>query len=79
MNKIFECGFKVWIYWRVLQMSWKDRLTKEEILRRIDTQQEITFMIKKRKGNTREWFDLSFIQLIDKLLIKIESPIRSGN
>lgn len=47
MKKI--SAFEMWVYRRVLRISWKDHITNEEVLRRIGKQQEVTFMIKKRK------------------------------
>lgn len=42
-------AFEMWVYRRIMRVSWTDRITNEEVLRRLGKQREISFTIKKRK------------------------------
>ncbi|KAI5754908.1 hypothetical protein M8J77_012531 [Diaphorina citri] len=42
-------AFEMWTYRRILKIKWTDRITNEEVLRRMSKNKEIAFTIKKRK------------------------------
>ena len=42
-------AFEMWLYRRILRISWTDHITNEEVLRRVGKQQEIAFTVKRRK------------------------------
>ena len=42
-------AFEMWIYRRVLKISWTEKITKEEVLRRMETCREIVRQFKMRK------------------------------
>ena len=42
-------SFEMWIYWRILRISWIEHTTNEEVLRRMDKTKEVTFTGKRRK------------------------------
>lgn len=42
-------AFEMWCYRRILRISWVDRITNEEVLRRMDKEREVLNNIKKRK------------------------------
>ena len=42
-------AFEIWVYRRILRISWIDHITNEEVLHRLGKQREIAFTIKKRK------------------------------
>lgn len=39
----------MWVYTRVLRVSWMDRVTNQAVLERLHAEPEIVFTIKKRK------------------------------
>lgn len=39
----------MWVYRRILRISWVDRITNEEVLRRVKKKREILLLIKERK------------------------------
>ena len=41
--------FEMWIYCRVLKISWAEHITNEEVLRRMGTGREIVRQFKTRK------------------------------
>lgn len=47
MKKI--SAFEMWIYRRILRNSWTEHIRNQEVLRRMYKQQEITYIVKKRK------------------------------
>lgn len=42
-------AFELWIYRRLLRISWSDRISYREILRRIGQECELVTIIKQRK------------------------------
>jgi hypothetical protein len=42
-------AFEMWIYRRILKLSWRDRITNTEVLRRMRTERSLMNNIKKRK------------------------------
>ena len=42
-------AFEMWVYRRVLKISWTEKITNEEVLRRIGTDREIVRQFKNRK------------------------------
>lgn len=42
-------SFELWIYRRILRISWTEHITNEEVLRRLGKSREISFIIKQRK------------------------------
>ena len=42
-------AFEMWIYRRVLKISWTEKITNEEVLRRVGTGREIVIQFKTRK------------------------------
>ena len=42
-------SFEMWIYWRILRISWIEHTTNEEVLRRMGKTKEVTFTVKKSK------------------------------
>ena len=42
-------AFEMWVYRRVLKISWTDKITNEEVLRRMGTDREIVRQFKTRK------------------------------
>ena len=42
-------AFKMWVYRRVLKISWTEKITNEEVLRRMGTGREIVRQFKTRK------------------------------
>uniref|UniRef100_A0A8D8L8K4 Craniofacial development protein 2 n=1 Tax=Cacopsylla melanoneura TaxID=428564 RepID=A0A8D8L8K4_9HEMI len=42
-------AFEMWTYRRILKIKWTDKITNEEVLRRLNKDKEILFTIKKRK------------------------------
>ena len=42
-------SFEMWIYRRILRISWIEHTTNEEVLRRMDKTKEVTFTVKRRK------------------------------
>ena len=42
-------AFEMWVYRRVLQMPWTEKITNEEVLRRVGTDREIVRQFKTRK------------------------------
>ena len=42
-------AFDMWVYHRVLKISWTEKITKEEVLRRMGTGREIVRQFKTRK------------------------------
>ena len=42
-------SFEMWIYRRILLISWIEHTTNEEVLRRMGKTKEVTFTIKRRK------------------------------
>lgn len=42
-------AFELWLYRRVLRISWVDHVTNEEVLRRMRKEKEILYQVKKRK------------------------------
>ena len=42
-------AYEMWVYRRVLKISWKENITKEEVLRRMGTGREIVRKFKTRK------------------------------
>jgi len=47
-------AFEMWIFRRILTISWIDRITNEEVLRRMGCETEIMLTVKRRK---LEYFD----------------------
>ena len=42
-------AFEMWVYRRVLNISWTEKITNEEVLRRMGTGREIVIQFKTRK------------------------------
>ena len=42
-------AFEMWLYRRILRISWTDHITNEEVLQRVGKQQEIAFTVKRRE------------------------------
>jgi hypothetical protein len=42
-------SFEMWCYRRILKISWVDKITNEEVIRRINNDPEVILNIKKRK------------------------------
>lgn len=42
-------AFEMWTYRRILKIKWTDKITNEEVLRRLAKEREIVLTIKKRK------------------------------
>ena len=42
-------AFEMWVWRHMERISWKDRVTNEDVLRRIDEPRRITDIIKRRK------------------------------
>uniref|UniRef100_A0A8D8Q737 Uncharacterized protein n=2 Tax=Cacopsylla melanoneura TaxID=428564 RepID=A0A8D8Q737_9HEMI len=42
-------AFEMWLYRRILRVSWKDKVTNKEILRRMNKELEVLYIIKVRK------------------------------
>jgi hypothetical protein len=42
-------AFELWMYRRILRISWTERVTNVEVLRRMNKEKEVIFTIKKRK------------------------------
>ena len=42
-------AFEMWIYWRILRISWIEHTTNKKVLRRMDKTKEVTFTVKRRK------------------------------
>ena len=42
-------SFEIWTYRRMFKISWKDRVTNEEVLRRMGNNAEVVDIIKSRK------------------------------
>lgn len=42
-------SFEMWCYRRILRISWVDKITNEEVIRRINNKPEVLLNIKKRK------------------------------
>ena len=42
-------SFEMWIYRRILRISWIKHTTNEEVLRRVDKTKEVTFTVQMRK------------------------------
>ncbi|KAK4874454.1 hypothetical protein RN001_013814 [Aquatica leii] len=42
-------AFEIWVYRRILCISWVDHISNEEVLRRLGKQKEISYTIKKTK------------------------------
>ena len=68
-------AFKTWVYRRVLKISWTEKITNEEVLRRMGTGREIVRQFKTRKlqylGHLIR-HNTSQIKLIEG---KIEDPV----
>ena len=47
VNKI--SAFELWVYRRMLRISWMDHVTNVEVLRRMNTEAELMMLVKKRK------------------------------
>ena len=41
--------FEMWMYRRILRISWAEKVTNVEVLRRMQKEKELVFTIKKRK------------------------------
>uniref|UniRef100_A0A8D8UNP4 Craniofacial development protein 2 n=1 Tax=Cacopsylla melanoneura TaxID=428564 RepID=A0A8D8UNP4_9HEMI len=60
-------AFEMWTYRRILKIKWTDKITNEEVLRRLNKEREIIFTIKKRK--------LEFFGHIMRNPIKYKVPV----
>ena len=47
-------AFEMWVYCRVLKISWTEKITNEEVLRRMGTGREIVRQFKTRKREMGE-------------------------
>ena len=43
-------AFEMWMYRRMLKISWTDHITNEEVLRRMNKERELLVTVKKRKA-----------------------------
>ena len=71
-------AFEMWVYRRVLKISWTEKITNEEVLRRMGTGREIVRQFKTRELHYLEHLirhNSSHIQLIEG---KIEGRISRG-
>jgi hypothetical protein len=48
MEKKLE-AFEMWLYRRILRISWTDKITNETVLRRVGKEREVMYTIKRRK------------------------------
>lgn len=66
-NKIYET-FEMWIYRRLLKISWTQRITNETVLQRMGQDRELLIDIKKRKtsylGHIYRGRNYEFLRLI---------------
>ena len=64
-------AFEIWAYRRMSRISWKDRLSNEIVLRRIQGQRILTKSIKERKlqylGHLVRWGDLQRVLMEAKV------------
>ncbi|XP_045480979.1 uncharacterized protein LOC123685370 [Harmonia axyridis] len=71
-------SFEMWTYRRILRVSWKDRITNIEVLRRIGREKEVERTIKERKlqylGHIMRGEKYNILRLI--MQGKIEAPSR---
>ena len=74
-------AFEMWVYHSVLKMSWTEKITNEEVLRRMGTDREIVRQFKTRKlqylGHLIR-HNSSQLQLIELLEGKIEGRRSRG-
>jgi len=42
-------AFEMWIYRRILKISWRDHVTNKDVLKRMNTERNLLYTVKKRK------------------------------
>jgi len=61
-------AFEMWVYRRMLRISWRDRITNREVLSRLGSETQLLLSIKKRKlqyfGHIMRGDKYQFLQLI---------------
>ena len=63
-------AFEMWLYRRTLKISWTEKVTNEEVLRRVNKERELFHVVKKRKtaylGHIMRNEKYRFLQLMIK-------------
>ena len=59
-----EASFEVWVWRKVLRIPWAERVTNDEVLKRVNERRIIFKTIEERKEKLYSWYPTTPLKLV---------------